>query len=942
MISAQRSFAGGEIDPALRGHSDLAKYSIALATCRNFTVQKTSGATNRGGTTYVCEVCDSSKRTRVINFTFDDDAGYGVEIGHEYFRPLYQGAQIIKNWSYVIYASQAPNCTIRVQNPGAADGFQAIGFQHNSRVTFQGMVGMTELNGNTYRVKNPIVYSTGIVQFQIANEAGTAIDSTGFGLFEATSAAKAYIPTSITGISKSSPCIVGMAGHAFVEGDEISISGVGGLTEVNGRNFKVGPIAADTFELQNMDGTDFDSTDLPTYTSGGTADRVLTIPTPFQEDEIFDLNYVQVKKGITIAHPNYWPRVIYVYSGDDWGLIYHEVRGTIPVLGTYSVTTPGTALYYVATVVDPITFEESQIGDPVGAAGPDTISFIEPPEFEFRIYKKLAAGNGSVGIYGYIGSTGTDTFVDNTITPDLTIQPPYQRDILIAENDYPAVCGAFGGRKFFAAPNSNREQAYGSRVGNSTNFLVPTPITDDSPVDFTPNSCREIRHIVDVGALFMLATAGEWVIEGDSAGIIKPGEINSRQKGKWGASKVRPVTIGKNILYVQARGSVIRDLAPDFENSDRSIFSNHFFEGYTVVDMAHQMIPNSILWVVRNDGALLGLTYVKEHEIFAWHRHDTDGEVESVTVVPEDQEDVLYMVVKRTINGAEKRYIERMNNRLFTDIKDLNLLDCSLSYDGRNTDTTHTMTLSGGTSWLRTENLTLTSSAAFFSSSDVDNEIHIVGPDGTILRCAITAYSDSQHVTVRSNKTVPAAMRASALSDWTKAVHALTGLSHLEGKEVAVFADGLVVANPNISTYAVITVEDGAIELPACYGVIRVGLPYICDIETLDIDNPNGETLSDKKKLISQVTVDVYKTRGVWVGPKAPSDDDEDPTENLTEMKIRNTENYDDPVALKTGKETINIQPEWNSNGRVFLRQLDPLPVTFLSIMPAGIVMVGR
>jgi hypothetical protein len=164
------------------------------------------------------------------------------------------------------------------------------------------------------------------------------------------------------------------------------------------------------------------------------------------------------------------------------------------------------------------------------------------------------------------------------------------------------------------------------------------------------------------------------------------------------------------------------------------------------------------VWAVRSDGVLLGLTYVREHEIVAWHHHDFEnGIVENVCVVPENDEDAVYLCVKRTIDGSDVRYIERMQTRAVQDIKDLVIMDSAITYDGRNTNGSHTMDLSGGTTWDNTETLTLTSSTAFFASTDVGNQIHLntVDADGNItdqIRFTIKAFSSSTVVTGKAHK----------------------------------------------------------------------------------------------------------------------------------------------------------------------------------------------
>jgi hypothetical protein len=180
-------------------------------------------------------------------------------------------------------------------------------------------------------------------------------------------------------------------------------------------------------------------------------------------------------------------------------------------------------------------------------------------------------------------------------------------------------------------------------------------------------------------------------------------------------------------------------------------------------------------------------------------------------------------------------------------------------------------------------------------------------------------------------------MQAAAITDWARAVDQIKGIWHLDGEDVSIFADGFVVANPNNDAYDVRTVTDGILTLDKPYAVIHIGLPYTSDIETLNIDTAQGETISDKSKLVTKVTLFVEDSRGVWVGPKPPVDEATDFLSGLTEVKVRNDEGYDEPVDLRTGTIDVNIQSEWNSNGRVFIRQTDPLPLSVLAVAPAGL-----
>ena len=688
-----------------------------------------------------------------------------------------------------------------------------------------------------------------------------------------------------------------------------------------------------------------------TYWYAMPAGGIYEIPTPYVEADLPRLKYNQSADVITLTHKSYAIRELSRTGHTTWtlstvSLAPSQAAPTSPT----NTGAAGTTTEWVITAVNSETFEESLQSSSTGSSAtpssgsPITISWTAASGAgEYNVYKKTN------GVYGFIGVAVGTSFVDNGIAADATDTPPTARDPFVGADNYPEVSTYVQQRLGFANTNNYTEKIWLGRSANFKNFTVSSPQQDDDAVTFNVAGRRvnEVRHMIDLDRLLVFTSGSIWAAQGDSAGIILPGQVNPKTIAYRGASIVTPVIVGTSIVYVQARGSVIRDLLSDavegYKDSDLTIFSPHLFEGYTIIDMAYQENPNSVIWVVREDAdgvrSLIGLTYVKEHQVWAWHRHDTDGEVERICVVPEGSEDVLYLTVKRTINSTTKRYIERMYSRQIVDIIDNVFLDSALTYDGRNTDAGHTMTLSGS-GWTYTDELTLTANFSYFSAGDVGNEIHLTGSDGTLIRCRITGYTSATVVTVLPHKTVPVSMQAVAISDWGKAVDTVTGLDHLEGKDVGVFADRFVVASPNNDSYTALTVASGEITLDRPYVVIHVGLPYISDLETLDIDTVNGETMIDKKKLIGKVVMFVEKTRGLFVGNEPPSDDTADPRENLYELKIREAEGYDDAVDLTTGPVDIIIAADWNSNGRVFIRQVDPIPATVLSITPVGHVPV--
>jgi len=872
----QKSFSGGEFSPALYSRTDLAKYQTALKQLRNMYVMRHGGAQNRGGTQYVHEVKDSTKLVRLIPFIFNQSQTYILEFGDQYMR-------VIKNGELLKNASQA-----------------------------------------------------------------------------------------ISAITNANPCVLTYVGaDSYANGDQVYISGITGAigTYLNNRTFKVAGVntGANTFQLNYLDGTAVNSTAFGSYTSGGTVEEIYEIATPYLEADLAQIKYVQSADVVTLVHPSYAPRNLARTGDTSWtlGSLTFDSAIDYPynIAASQNGTTGSTVYKYTVTSFDPLTGQETPLKavPPSGSYlatvsnGNATLSATNnitvtwsvtntygyaTADLEFNVYRE------DNGVYGFIGTaSGVASFVDRGASdPDLTDTPPRIVEDFNATDDYPSTATYYQQRLVLANTNNDIEKVFCSKTGNFYDFSTSSPVQDDDAVIFnlSGKQVNKVNHAVDLGTLLLFTESGEYSCNGDGAGTLTPSAINARQSSYNGSSSLlAPIVIGNSAVYVQARGNNVRDINFKFESSnyvgdELSIYSSHLFDDYSLTDWAYQQIPHSILWIVRDDGNLLGCTYVKEQQMLAWHRHDFEnGTVENVCCVPEGSEDILYLTILRVIDGREVRYIERMSSRKIVDVKDVSILDSFLSYDGRN-ETATTMTLSGS-GWTYTDTLTLTASASSFVASDVGNQIQLFDTDGSVIRFTIDAYTSATVVTGRPNRNVPVGLQSVATTDWSRAVDTISGLWHLEGETVSVYADGLVVANPNNESYTMVTVTNGQITLSEAYAVIYVGIPITADLETLNIDSPGSNTMIDRAKLISKVTLFVEKTRGVWAGTKQP-DETVDFLDGLNELKIREDENYDESVDLETDSVDIITESTWNKNGRVFLRQTDPVPMTVLSITPSGLI----
>lgn len=767
----------------------------------------------------------------------------------------------------------------------------------------------------------------------------------------------------VSGATNASPGVFTATSHGYAVGDWVKLSGIGGMTEVNGRDFIVNTVpTANTFTLKSMNNTVLDTTSFGTFSSNGTAARAygLSLPTGMGDaDVIKEMTYAQQGNVVYIAHRDFEPAKLTRTSDTSWAFsnpdplaAAAEDSGYVPSSIDNTGTVGFAGDWWVITVVDRRTGVETkpsgntQSNDYATSGAPITVFWDGSSDVDYNVYKLERSSNR----YGYIGTTSELEFIDNGIEPDMTIGPPpslaeFPWIIDDTEPVYPGAVGFYAQRLGFAGTESEPNVSWFSSIGEYENFNLPRTIGDADPITFgiVGRTDVDVRHILDLGRLIELTTEAEMSCDQPDQPFT-PTTVATKAQSYNGSSYRRPLYVDNSAIYVQERGPVVRDLAYEFNSNgyrgnELSIFSSHLVEGFDLVDWTYQKTPNSIIWIVRDDGVMVGFTYVKEQNVIAWHRHDFPGGLaKAVCSIPDTTENELYVVVERTIDGVARRFLEKLSIRTVSEEerKDMKFLDAHLSYDGRNTSAT-TMTLSQGTAWGAEDLHTLTASASYFSATDVGNVIQLTDPDTEEeLRFTIMAYTSATVVTGYPHKTTPEGLRGVAVTEWAEAVDVISGLWHLEGEDVSIFADGTVVASPFNSSYSTYTVEDGSITLPRPFGVVHVGLPYISDVETLDIDSVQVQGLVAEMKNIGEVKVQLDKTLGLFVGGEEPSGDDY--LENLYELKLREFENPEQLTQLFTGAKKITIRPEWNSNGRVFLRQVDPVPFSILSIHADGLI----
>ncbi len=444
-----------------------------------------------------------------------------------------------------------------------------------------------------------------------------------------------------------------------------------------------------------------------------------------------------------------------------------------------------------------------------------------------------------------------------------------------------------------------------------------------------------IQDLVDVGDLMVMTTSAEHKLTTGADEVVAPGKVGFKAQSWYGTGDVATQVAGSTAVFFQRKGPVVRDLSYEFTKdgytgNDLTVYASHLVRGFTIIDAAFQQAPYSCVWMVRSDGALISLTYVREQEVVGWALHSTNGRFESVCVVPEGDVDAVYVTVRRVIEGVDRVYVERLAERDLTDQRDAFFVDSGLTYDGRLT--TGTQTLTGGTLWDDTEELTLTASTAqWVGASDVGDQVRLVnvteeytdGDRTEVLEAArveVIEYVSATVVKARAIETIPVSMRGVAPDRWEMMRSTITGLDHLEGEVVVVLADGGAEGDEGD-----LVVTGGAIDLPHPAAVVHVGLGYRSLLESLAVNVQGQETVRDRPKAITKVMLLVEKTRGLSTGCSL---------DIMDEFKMREFEDLQSTIALYSGPMDVNTTSTWDANGHFFVLQTLPLPATILSMTP--------
>lgn len=255
---------------------------------------------------------------------------------------------------------------------------------------------------------------------------------------------------------------------------------------------------------------------------------------------------------------------------------------------------------------------------------------------------------------------------------------------------YPKLCTFYQDRFVVAATDSKPNFIWFSRTGDYPNFgveKVEGTITDDSAITLPVINRKmcEIRHLVPANDLIILTSGNEWIVRGDKT--ITPTNCNLKTQTQRGALSCEPQFIGNRCVFVQERGGTVRDMGYSYESDnytgqDLTLFVKTRVRGYLTITSAYAQDPDSIIYYIRNDGEINCLTYIPEQKVYGWSHFVTNGKYLYCESVSEGEQDSLYTLVERTLQGKKVKCIERMVP-LYSD--DVNVfLDCYVEFKSSN------------------------------------------------------------------------------------------------------------------------------------------------------------------------------------------------------------------------------------------------------------------
>lgn len=755
----------------------------------------------------------------------------------------------------------------------------------------------------------------------------------------------------ITAITKANPGVVTSASHGFSNGQEIAISGIVGMKELNGQFFQVANATTNTFTLQTLSGQNINTTDFDAYVSGGTANRIYGIDTIYEEAHLDELHTAQSADVIDITHQQYPPMRLSRTGHTSW-TISVPVRTADP----FSKTITG------ATQANPGVLTAASHGFAV-----DDVVFIANvggmTQLNMKRYKINTVPTSNTftlkdAVTGTpINTTSFGAFSSNGQVYDV--------------RNFPKTCAYTESRLWYGGWLKNPSGLAASRAPNASTGATQFD-------DFTTGANATDAILTTLTTAFDKLDSIQWIrptnkqlIIGCSSSIrrltgdtiddpVSPSSIRALPINNVGSTGIQAFSNGQSVFYVDSTGRRTHSFlfaiqSNDFVTINQNLVSSHLSSSRFKA-MAQQRGDSGLLWVLRDDGVLTGLTFNELESIFGWHRHYIGGrsdvgtvefpraKVLSIAVEPRlNDESVLWVVIERKVGNTVYRSVEYLTPAVrfleqedfltettreskvsdlrnyfaatYEQLKESIHVDSAVSYDGSALSTTISMTPADVTGVV-----TITASASFFTSSMVGKEIwkkydtrgngggraEIVGiQSATQALCEIKSPFDN-------NNAIPA-------GSWALTTDVVFGMLHLVGEEVTLQEDGAPGGTAIVQS-------NGSVQLTSQSSKVHVGYfsKGIATTLNLDVAGDRGSAEAKIRKII-EILPRYKSTIGAKIGTDFWS---------ALDVTFKDLDDLTDrPTRIHDGIQSYKPSDSWEQDRkRVFHMQHIPSPQTLLSL----------
>lgn len=639
------SFNAGELSERLHARTDFNKYKNGVATCLNFVPLPEGGLMRRSGTRFIKELKSSSVKGRLKRFEFSTTQAYMIELGALFMRFYKNQANIVVaditgSITNGTFDADVSSWTDKDTGGTAASTWNAAGYMallgDGTEYAWRQQTVASITNGTAYSLKFRVIGAPGdeaILRIGTADGGTQIVNDRSFPVGYHVYTFTATATTIYLGFRSKVAKTIGIDDVSFLDNAPVEID------------------------------------------------------TPYAAADLYTLEGPQSADVLYLFHASYPTYKLQRYGHTSWSLVevawqdgpYMDENPTL------SATTPTTLTFGAATGLG-VTVTASAItgiNENEGFKSTDVGRVI-------RMTDDATVNWGWAVITGFTSTTVVTVDVKRTVT-SLAAEKKWRLGSFSGTTGYPSCSGFFEQRLFAANTTKQPQSFWASQTGDFENMAPDSPnaagttwagaVEDDDALDYTI-SADDVNAIIWLSAgddvLAIGTVAGEW-LPSSSGAVLTPSDIVVRRQTTHGSARVQPVRVDNAVLFVQKAARKLREFTFSYESDgyqafDMTRLAQHITLG-GIVEMAFAEEPNSLLYYVRNDGVLCTMTYRREEDVVGHARHIIGGAfstgnavVESVAIIPGNngsgqvrdstKRDEVWVIVKRTINGSTKRYVE--------------------------------------------------------------------------------------------------------------------------------------------------------------------------------------------------------------------------------------------------------------------------------------------